>query len=157
MSSLSHSPADKEGEGRAVYGPGSMTEGDNGAIRRHGSGAPWEAVVGYSRTVQAGPLVFVAGTTGTVEGRVVDHGDAYAQTVRALRNIEAALALAGARLADVVQTRLYLTDIARWRDVGRAHHEVFGKARPASALVEVTGLIDPGMLVEIEAVAYVDR
>ncbi|MGI8759672.1 MAG: RidA family protein [Acidimicrobiales bacterium] len=131
-----------------------VTEGRSDTVRRHGSGTPWEAVVGYSRTVQAGPLVFVAGTTGTVEGRVVGHGDAYTQTVQALRNIEAALALAGAGLADVVQTRLYLTDIAQWRDVGRAHSEVFDQARPTSALVEVAGLIDPDMLVEIEAVAY---
>lgn len=131
-----------------------VSEGQQGAIRRHGSGAPWEAVVGYSRTVQAGPLVFVAGTTATVDGRVVGHGDAYAQTVQALRNIAAALSLAGAGLADVVQTRLYLTDITQWQDVGRAHAEVFGEARPTSALVEVTGLIDADMLIEIEAVAY---
>lgn len=124
-------------------------------IRRHGSGSPWEAVVGYSRAVQAGPFVFVAGTTGTVGGRVVDVGDAYAQTIRALRNIEAALGLTGAVMADVVQTRLYVTDVSEWESVGRAHAEIFAGAAPVTAMVEVAGLIDPAMLVEIEAVAYV--
>ncbi len=113
--------------------------------------------MGYSRTVRAGPFVFVAGTTGTVEGKVVARGDAYAQAVQALGNIEAALGLAGATLADVVQTRLSVTDISRWEEVGRAHREVFGEAGPVTALVEVKGLIDPEMLVEIEAVAYQER
>ncbi len=110
--------------------------------------------MGYSRTVRAGPWVFVAGTTGTVEGKVVAPGDAYAQATQALANIAAALALAGAELADVVQTRLSVTDISRWEEVGRAHREAFGDVRPVTALVEVSGLIDPEMLVEIEAVAY---
>ncbi len=110
--------------------------------------------MGYSRAVRAGPWVLVAGTTGTVEGQVVSPGDAYGQAVQALRNIDVALALAGATLADVVQTRLFVTDVAHWEDVGRAHREAFGEARPVTALVEVKGLIDPEMLVEIEAVAY---
>ncbi|MBW3610739.1 MAG: RidA family protein [Actinobacteria bacterium] len=125
-----------------------------GQVRRYATGTPWEAVVGYSRTVRAGPWVFVAGTTGTVEGKVVAPGDAYAQATQALANIAAALALAGAGLADVVQTRLSVTDISRWEEVGRAHREAFGDVRPVTALVEVSGLIDPEMLVEIEAVAY---
>ena len=118
---------------------------------RTGSGAPWEAVVGYSRTVAVGGQVWVSGTTGTVDGVVVHPGDAAAQTRQALRNIEQALARAGATLADVVRTRVYVTDIGRWEEVGRVHGEFFGDARPASAMVEVSGLIDPAMLVEIEA------
>lgn len=124
------------------------------AVERFASGAPWEAVVGYSRTVRAGPFVFVAGTTGTVGGRVVAPGDAYAQTVQALRNVETALALAGATMADVVQTRLSVTDISAWAEVGRAHQEVFAGAPPVTAMVGINGLIDPEMLVEVEAVAY---
>ena len=126
-------------------------------IRRMGSGAPWEPLIGYSRVVVAGPLVFVAGTTGTVDGRVVGEGDAYAQTVQAFRNVEAALASAGAGLADVVQTRMFVTDISRWEEVGRAHREIFGDVRPVTAMVGVAALIDPAMLVEVEAVAYVER
>ena len=112
--------------------------------------------MGYSRAVRAGPWVFVAGTTGTADGTVVAPGDAYAQAVLALANIEAALALAGAELADVVQTRLSVTDISYWEEVGRAHREAFGHAPPVTALIEVSGLIDPDMLVEIEAVAYLE-
>jgi len=123
-------------------------------VRRLASGSPWEPVIGYSRAVVAGPLVFVAGTTATVDGRVVGEGDAYAQTLQAFRNVEAALATAGARLADVVQTRMFVTDITRWEDVGRAHHELFGHVRPVTAMVGVSGLIDPAMLVEVEAVAW---
>ncbi|CAN5717233.1 RidA family protein [soil metagenome] len=128
---------------------------DDGAPQRFGSGTPWEAEVGYSRTVRAGPLVFVAGTTGTIAGAVVNPGDAYAQTTQALRNVERALSLAGASLADVVQTRLSVTDIASWQEVGRAHREAFGDHPPVTAMVEVSALIDPEMLVEVEAVAYV--
>jgi enamine deaminase RidA (YjgF/YER057c/UK114 family) len=127
------------------------------AVRRLGSGAPWEPLIGYSRVVVAGPLVFVAGTTGTAGGRVVGEGDAYVQTVQAFRNVEAALASAGAGLADVVQTRMFVTDIARWEEVGRAHEEIFGAVRPVTAMVGITALIDPAMLVEVEAVAYVVR
>jgi enamine deaminase RidA (YjgF/YER057c/UK114 family) len=124
------------------------------AVRRIASGAPWEPLIGYSRVVVAGPLIFVAGTTGTVGGRVVGPDDAYAQTVQALRNVETALASAGASLGDVVQTQLFVTDITRWEDVGRAHRELFGDLRPVTAMVGVSALIDPEMLVEVQAVAY---
>lgn len=123
-------------------------------VRRIPSGAPWEPLIGYSRVVVAGPLIFVAGTTGTVDGRVVGPGDAYAQTVQAFRNVETALASAGAGLADVVQTQMFVTDITRWEEVGRAHRELFGDARPVTAMVGISALIDPEMLVEVQAVAY---
>lgn len=123
-------------------------------VRRLPSGAPWEPLIGYSRAVVAGPFVFVAGTTGTVDGRVVGPGDAYAQTVQAFRNVETALAAAGASLADVVQTQLFVTDIARWEEVGRAHRELFADVMPVTAMVGVAALIDPEMLVEVQAVAY---
>jgi len=126
----------------------------NDDVRRLASGAPWEPLIGYSRVVVAGPLIFVAGTTGTVDGRVVGVGDAYAQTMQAFRNVETALASAGAGLADVVQTQLFVTDIGRWVEVGRAHRELFGDIRPVTAMVGVSALIDPEMLIEVQAIAY---
>lgn len=124
-------------------------------IERHGSGAPWEPVVGYSRVVRAGDHVWVAGCTALSEDGVVIGGpSAYEQAVRALANVERALGQVGASLSDVVRTRMYVTDISRWEEVGRAHGEVFGEIRPVTAMVEVSALIDPRMLVEIEADAY---
>jgi enamine deaminase RidA (YjgF/YER057c/UK114 family) len=122
--------------------------------RRISSGSPFEDVVGYSRAVAAGDQVWVSGCTSVVDGQVVHAGDMGAQATQAISIISTALGSLGCSLADVVRTRVYVTDIARWQEVAAAHRTAFGDVRPAATMVEVSALIDPGMLVEIEAVAY---
>jgi len=118
---------------------------------------PWEGKIGYSRAVRVGAHISVSGSTAMTESGLVGKGDPYAQTIQALRTIEAALQQAGASLADVVRTRIYMANIDQWQEVGRAHGEVFSAVRPATTMVEVKRLIDPGMLVEIEADAIMSQ
>jgi enamine deaminase RidA (YjgF/YER057c/UK114 family) len=124
-------------------------------IERHGSGGPWEPVVGYSRVVKAGPIIEVAGCTAVdPDGNIVGGSSVYDQARQALANVVSALATVGAKPEHVTRTRLFITDIARWKDLGRAHGEVFGAIRPVTAMYGISGLLDPRMLVEIEASAY---
>jgi enamine deaminase RidA (YjgF/YER057c/UK114 family) len=135
----------------------SQTKENQSSRQNISSGRPWEALVGYSRAVRVGNLVVVAGTTATNEqGEVVGVGDAYRQTAKALENIEAALQQLGVSRAQVVRTRLYVTDISRWQEYGLAHAEFFGDIRPATSMVEVARLIGPDMLVEVEADAVLE-
>ena len=127
-------------------------------IERFGSGAPWESLVGYSRVVRAGEWVLVAGTTATLEdGEIAGIGDPEAQARQAIANMAAALERVGATLADVVRTRIYVSEIGQWEAIGRAHAEAFGAAPPVSAMVQVAAFIDPRILVEIEADAWAPR
>ena len=124
------------------------------ARRKVSSGAPWESAVGYSRAVAAGDNIWVTGCTSLVDGEVVHEGDPYAQTAQAIRNVAWALGQLDSSLEDVVRTRIFVTDISRWEEYGRAHGEAFGEIMPATSMVEVSALIDPRMMVEVEAVAY---
>ena len=146
-----------DGETRTVSIPlGRFESVETGGRMRISSGGKWEPLVGYSRAVRVGPHVYVAGTTATDEtGAVIGEGDAYTQAFVTLQKIQAALRTAGADMEHVVRTRMYVADISRWEEIGRAHGEFFRDVRPVATMVEVKALIDPAMLVEIEVEAYV--
>ena len=131
-----------------------VRDGAPARTRRVGSGAKWEPIVGYSRAVAAGDYIFVTGCTSIVGAEFVHPDDAHAQTVQAIANVRSALVGLGAGLADVVRTRMFVTDISRWEEYGRAHGEAFADVMPATSMIEISALIDPRMLVEVEAVAY---
>ena len=134
---------------------GEVVTGDAASGRRQvSSGASWEPVVGYSRAVAAGDYVFVSGCTSIVGAEFVHPGDAFAQTAQAIANVRAALEALGASLADVVRTRVYVTDISRWEEYGRAHGAAFGATMPATSMIQIAGLVDARMLVEVEAIAW---
>jgi len=122
--------------------------------RKISTRTPWEPVVGYSRAVAAGDFVFVSGCTSVADGEFVHEGDAAAQTTQAISNVAQALEQVGVGLADVVRTRMFVTDISRWEEYGLAHGAAFGEVMPATSMVEISALVDPRMLVEVEAVAY---